>query len=106
MSPLPFSTTTLIAHGGGNVTALAGPAAPLDGEVGFDDSLRANAIASTAASTSAANAVIAPNRRSGFIVTGTASTGSPASSWASRWPIPSAVPYSNVASSAWSAVGN
>src|SRR5438034_5512945 len=73
MSPLPFRTTTLTAHGAGSVAALV---APSDSD-GFEPR-SASTIAKTAATTTAANAASAATRRHGLARSGGA--GNPASS--------------------------
>src|SRR5437899_13079261 len=77
MSPLPFSTTTLIAHGAGSVAAAEAAAEAF----GFALE-RASTTESVAARTSAPTAATAPRRRHG--PSGFGGVGSPASPSASR----------------------
>src|SRR5581483_11547795 len=85
MSPLPFRTTTLIAHGAGSVAAAAAASDAFGGE----PDRAARTTASVAARTSAPAAATAASRRSGF--GGRGGVGRPASSSASRWSTPCAV---------------
>ncbi len=77
MSPLPFSTTTLIAHGAGSVDTAAAALGPRFGV------LRASTTASTAASIASPIAPTAARRRHGLATNGRGGAGRPANSHAS-----------------------